>query len=480
MQGGFSLSPSTHLASIAISGKITSITTKLKIGVVHYRVGHTDGVSLEIAKRKKVLESLGHEVHFLAGHFSNGPDYIIPELEVDLPEVVEIKENMWSHFNTSTLTPDQLIGRINQVSDTTKQQFLKYHQENKFDLLLVHNIFSFSLHVAAAKALAEIITENNIPAIATNHDYYWERSAYLRTTSSRASQFLASYVPFADKRIRYISLSRLARQELLNRRGLESDVLGDFLDFSAPPWLPDPYNRTFLRDIGAKANDLIILQATRLVPRKGISLAVDLAAALTRRRRELAGRALYNGKRLTAASDVVLILAGSTEKSDRPYRDKLEQKISALGVKARFADAMVAATRRPGSSKIYSLWDCYAHADLITYPSLSEGWGNQFLETMFARKPIVLFEYPVFKADIKGEGYHYGSLGDRLAGTDRSGLEKVSDQVIQRAASAAARTLLASDTKQRLEHNFATARRHHDLGLLKNYLVNTIDELLGC
>lgn len=33
------------------------------IGILHYQVGGTDGVSLEIDKWKQVLEEMGHTVH---------------------------------------------------------------------------------------------------------------------------------------------------------------------------------------------------------------------------------------------------------------------------------------------------------------------------------------------------------------------------------------------------------------------------------
>lgn len=32
----------------------------------------------------------------------------------------------------------------------------------------------------------------------------------------------------------------------------------------------------------------------------------------------------------------------------------------------------------------------------MTYPSLREGWGNQFIEAVFAKLPVVLLEYPVW------------------------------------------------------------------------------------
>jgi len=55
-----------------------------------------------------------------------------------------------------------------------------------------------------------------------------------------------------------------------------------------------------------------------------------------------------------------------------------------------------------GGKGLYLLsLDTYVFADIISYPSIFEGWGNQFIEAVFAKKPVIVFEYPVFKSDIK-------------------------------------------------------------------------------
>ena len=75
----------------------------IKIAIVHYRVGRTDGVSLEIDKRKSILQMLGHQVKLISGPIQNGSDFIIDELEFDLPKIREIKENSFKYFAQNTL-----------------------------------------------------------------------------------------------------------------------------------------------------------------------------------------------------------------------------------------------------------------------------------------------------------------------------------------------------------------------------------------
>jgi glycosyltransferase involved in cell wall biosynthesis len=56
--------------------------------------------------------------------------------------------------------------------------------------------------------------------------------------------------------------------------------------------------------------------------------------------------------------------------------------------------------------KIYRLADAYQYADLITYPSSVEGFGNAFLEAMYYRRPIVVNSYSTYEVDIKPRGFH--------------------------------------------------------------------------
>ncbi|HXJ60564.1 MAG TPA: glycosyltransferase, partial [Verrucomicrobiae bacterium] len=55
--------------------------------------------------------------------------------------------------------------------------------------------------------------------------------------------------------------------------------------------------------------------------------------------------------------------------------------------------------------KIYTLFDLYPHADLVTYPSHYEGFGNAFLEAIYFRKPVVVNAYAVFARDIDPLGF---------------------------------------------------------------------------
>ena len=278
-------------------------------------------------------------------------------------------------------------------------------------------------------------------------------------------------------------INNLARRDLWERKGIQATVVPNVFDFSGmaigvdgvAAWKPDDYNRDFRARIGLEENDLFILQATRIVARKGIELAVDFVRALDspKRRAQLKERGLYDGRPFDDDSRIVLVLAGDTRDDVAGrYTHHLEQKIHRTGIDALFIENLVAGRRgTQEGQKTYSLWDTYVFADLVTYPSLWEGWGNQFLEAIRARLPIVMFEYPVFRADIKDKGFRIVSLGSEITDRDISGLVQAPRSTIEAAADQAVDLLTdAHLRRETMEHNFRTGKRHYSLESLQTIL----------
>ena len=159
------------------------------------------------------------------------------------------------------------------------------------------------------------------------------------------------------------------------------------------------------------------------------------------------------------------------------YVRSLRQKIERARIDALFIEDVIGGQRQTrGGEKIYSLWDAYVFADFVTYPSLWEGWGNQFLEALRARLPLMLFEYPVYQADIKDKGFRVVSLGSKIQGRDDTGLVQVAPQVIEAAADRAVELLTDVRLRQEtVEHNFQLGRQHYSLESLRGYLAPLMD-----
>jgi glycosyltransferase involved in cell wall biosynthesis len=142
-------------------------------------------------------------------------------------------------------------------------------------------------------------------------------------------------------------------------QGISSVIIPNVLDFENPPHLDDRDTREFRRTIGLAPEDYLILQPTRIVQRKGIEHAIDLVQEL-------------------GNSHFKLIISHEAGEEGFEYAAWLKEHARKQGV-----DLRLIATRVPGAPERPTLWELYAHADFITYPSLYEGFGNAFLEAVY-------------------------------------------------------------------------------------------------
>jgi glycosyltransferase involved in cell wall biosynthesis len=276
-------------------------------------------------------------------------------------------------------------------------------------------------------------------------------------------------------------INSLAKKELSERKGISSTVVPNVFDFDPPGWQEDDFNADFRSSIGLKDNDLIILQATRVVARKGIELAIDFVKALDtpERRKLLHNRGLYNGKPFNQDSRIVLVLAGyGRDDITGTYVKNLKTKAAQEGVDMIHIENQVSHERKTTNGhKVYSLWDTYVFADFVTYPSLWEGWGNQFLEAIRAKLPILIFEYPVYVSDIKSRGFDVISLGSHTSGVDEMGLVQMDPKFIQKAADQAVEVLtIDKQRSQVVNHNFQIGKEHFSLAALSMYLENLLKD----
>lgn len=433
------------------------------IGIAHFRVGEMDGVSLEIDKCKRVLERLGHRVFLCSGR--SGADLeacLIPELDLDHPDVRRIHANAFgllADYPSERALRDDIEGVAARV-EAGVERFLR---EMAIDLLIVHNLWALPMNLPATIGSWRAAQRLNLPALAHSHDFYWEKDAYRHPTCQFVRDLLARYYPPQGPQVTHIAINHIAQGELRSR-GVTATVVPNVFDFDTP-LARDEFNARLPDVMNLSPSDIVFLQATRVVARKGIEIAVELLALLSTPEYApaLARRAGTRGGGPRARP--VLLLPNLVE--DSAYLEALQARIAERGVDARFVSARVAAQR--GSGK-FSLWDTYLYADFVTYPSLQEGWGNQLLEAVWARRPVALFEYPVFRSDIAPVGFRYVSLGHTFE-RDAAGLAKVPDQIIRQAAREVA-DLLASPARYRevVEHNFAVGKANFSLEALAEHL----------
>jgi len=431
----------------------------MNIALCHYRVGETDGVSLEMDKWKKVLENMGHKVYFIAGSTGTSDGYVVPEMNYRFEEDLKIERNAYLKLEDYQ-DEDELIRVIRKLTLKIEEGLKKILIENKIDLIVPNNILSIGRSIPTAMAFTKVIKELGIRCIGHHHDFYWERKNFSQPTCNFVRKALEEYYPPKDDLISHVVINSIVQKELKVRRNLDSVVIPNVFDFDEKLWDADNYNKDFREKLGIKDNDILMLQATRVTNRKAIELAIDVVGEMQRKenRKILEEVKLYNGQSFKEDSRFVLVLAGMIETAD-DYVERLKTKAKVSNVELLFVNNLVEHSRcTKNNNKMYSLWDTYVFADIITYPSIQEGWGNQFLEGLFAKKPMLVFEYDVYKENIKGKGFEVISLGDKYE-LDEYGLAKVDKKVIRYAAGECIKLLIDKDCREKMvEKNFQLGR----------------------
>jgi len=393
------------------------MTIGRRIGFVSTRLAGTDGVSLETVKWVNVLNGLGCQSYFFAGETDWPAEYsfVVPEAHFNHPEILALNVDLFDDFQRLPDTSQQTT----RLKAHLKEQLYQFLHNCRPDVLIVENALSLPMNIPLGLALTELIAETSIPTIAHHHDFAWERERY---AVSAAGDYLRAAFPPTLPRIRHV-------------------------DFNTPPPDPDDYVADFKAELAIDPAECLILQPTRIVPRKRIEMSIEL----TRR----------------IALDTCLVITHHAGDEGQAYENYLREYANLMGVKVLFAADRFAPNRGSTSDgkKIYSLRDAYYMADLVSYPSRVEGFGNAFLETIYFRRPIVMSSYDIFKTDIQPKGFEI------IAFTDF-----ITDNCVQRAEQVLRDPALADEM---CKQNFEIGRRHYSYRTLETRLETVLNERLG-
>ncbi|MEJ5228687.1 MAG: glycosyltransferase family 4 protein [Pseudothermotoga sp.] len=419
----------------------------MRIGLLHFRVGETDGVSLEMEKWKTVLERMNHEVIYIAGELNQCAGVKIPSLSM------KNETNLWIHTNAfeKPSTDETTFAKV--FEKYVEQIYAELEKKMPtIDLLVVNNVLSLGFNLAAAVAITRYAQRKRTKLLGHHHDFYWERERYSKPQYNFVQEILDNYFPPKGNDIFHITINNLAKKELLQRKGVESKVVPNVFDFDQPAWAIDDYNRDLRKTLNIDENDLVILHGTRIVQRKAIEIAMDFVEEL----------------KAIESRTVHFVIAGFAEKESQQYYERLVKKAQAMSFTTHFAHPIVRQSRHLNDRKYYSLWDTYVVADAVTYTSVLEGWGNQLIEAVFARKPLVVFEYPVYKSDIAPLGFDFISLSDKAVYNEKTGFYEIDRSVLQKAALKLKELLSNQEILQeKVQRNYYIGKKHLSLENLR-------------
>lgn len=442
-------------------------TSSPNIGFISTRFAGTDGVSLETEKWATVLERMGHKCFYFAGECDRAANnsHVVPEAFYRHPEIDKLNQQAYSGSWTVTneareshpeiktlhkdffsiyIRPPHMTKRINELKEYLKEELYKFAYRFDVEILIIENAVTIPLNLPLGLAITEFIAETGFPTIAHHHDFYWERQ---RFQSNCVADYLATAFPPTLPSIRHVVINTIQAREIASRHGLTSRVIPNVMDFDSPPHASDSYTETVRSDFGIASGEYFFLQPTRVIQRKGIEHAIEVV------------------RRLDIPAKLVITHASGDEGND--YEQRVREYAKLLGVTVRFEADQVQDERgtTKNGEKIYTLGDVYPHADLVTYPSSIEGFGNAFLEAVYYRRPILVNNYSIYEVDIKPKGFRAVWF----------------DGYINNNTLAMAKYILENKEQAHewAENNYQLAKRYFSYTVLEHRLQSLVKDCLG-
>ena len=447
---------------------------------VHFKLFGTDGVSLQSQELSKALGARGWQTFSCASDLPpHAEGLMLPELSYQSPDAVALRKRI---FSASEGHPPRSDGDSILMEITKRAEPIRRHVEDYLDaqhipLVHIRNLMSLPYNLPATLAFYNLATERpDIGFLMQHHDIYWE--------GPNAKNFLTPYQQVNDlmdrimcpflPNARHVLINPLASEALRTRKSIVGTVIPDGFDFDRDlPAIDQLAFRNQLQvlvgDPGpVGADDLVVAMPARIAINKAIELAIQFVAVLNldRTALEAAPDGLgLNRRRFSSTNSIVLLLPqGEDLEDNQPYFERLLSYAQHLNIKLVYGGDIVVPDQRfqPEDPDHYPFYGIYRAVDLVCYPPEHEGFGNQAIETVWAKRPMAVLEYPVFKRFVRDHIPHYISLGDteQLEQVRESGgLHQLRHDILHNAVRQAIAVLTDHDLETRwTEENFTALR----------------------
>ena len=370
-----------------------------KIAILHYSCPPVVGGVEEVVRQQaQLFHRYGHSVKIIAGtggQFSEDISFEFnPLLSSRNEEILEALEG-----------GEGASKKIEEIAHTIFG-YLKGTLSG-YDVLIAHNVLSMHFNLPLTLALHMLAAERDINVVSWNHDspYFYEDHP-VKIDEDRWS-ILKSYNPD----ISYVVISESREEEFGQLYGTDVALTVipngiDPIDFFS---LDDSTFKLIMEEDLFEA-ELILVQPSRLHPRKNIELSIEVIRAL----RDLG---IHAKLLLTGAYDP------HAERAVDYYK-KLEDLARSLDVEK---DIIIVAEysfengERLKADRII-MRDLYLISDLLFLPSWQEGFGIPLLEAGMIKLPIVCSDIAPFKT-IAGDNVCYFAPDDPPGEIGRSLLD---------------------------------------------------------
>jgi len=408
----------------------------MKIGIIIGRIGGVDGVALETEKWIDILKKLGHEVFIISGEFESWQmDYqrhtLFPALSFFSAEA---EWEQRKAFFEPDEDPNLLLDHVEKWSDMIEKKLLEWVQNKKIEIILSENASALPCQLSMGVAIKKLIKRTGLPIVTHDHDFHWERGERYLSEHPEVNQYVDDNFPLLLPHVKHAVINTFGVETFKKRFGIDALLVPNVMDFNRAYGVPTPENQFFLKDVGVREDEIALLQVTRIVRRKGIETAISLIEKL-------------NDKKLK-----LVITGNNHDDENKEYYNELIDQIHDLNLSRQ----VIFASHKVLDHK--DLSDVYAHGRACTYFSTYEGFGNAFVESVLAKKPIFVNNYkPVYMQDIGNKGFDTVMIEDSVLTNEKVRLmaEIIYDPV---------RCIEIG------EHNFRVGKKHFSYEVLEEKL----------
>ena len=379
-----------------------------RVLLLHYTFpGIVGGVEMVLARHAAALRDAGADVVIAAGRGRTGVAGVrsarIPELDSRHPMVERVFRE---------LAAGEVSERLERLRERIRERLAP--DILRSERVVAHNVLTLHKNPALALALRDLargMTPGKL--VVWVHDLAWTDRRYARQRhDGEPWDTFARPIPGA----RYVAVSEARRDETAQLLGIPDDAIAivpNGIDLDEVLRLSST-TRALVDRLGLGGATVLLLPA-RLTRRKRVEVAIDAAAALSRRGRRI--RLLVTGG------------PGPHNADNVRYLEELRGRVTASrGAAVLLHDAV------PGPLSHRAVMELLSLADALVFPSEHEGFGIPLLEAAALRVPIIASDIPAHRA-LVGEQATYvapDADADQLAAAIEHALE--SDAAARRRA----------------------------------------------
>lgn len=340
-----------------------------RVLLVHYTTPQVlGGVEQVMAAHAGALMAAGKEVAVLAGRGGAKPRGVRVIRVAEADSRGHAVERDLAALKDGVRTPahDALVARL--------LKRIRPHVEWA-DRIVVHNVMTMPLNLALTEVLATLARELPGRFIAWTHDISFFDGRYAAMRRDGAPWDL---VRRALPGVRYVTVSEQRAEQLSVLTGIarrDIEVVTNGIDVGEVLGLA-PTGLRLAQRLDLFDADPLLLLPVRLTRRKRVEAAIDATAVLRRRGR--------------AAVLVVTGTVGPHDATNKAYLAELTKRAKAVGG----VHLLAALGLRISYGTVV---DLFSLADVLVFPSESEGFGIPMLEAGLHRLPIVCSDIPALR-----------------------------------------------------------------------------------